>query len=141
MRVRRCIFSCGGIARSGAKTGSPSDIANLNHVPEPLRDVELKEAYRCLKPGGNIIVTMVSGLVGGLTHWEVHAYDKLFGTNHDMDGERGMHEHEAFHLGDSEIKERLRARGISRRSEEIFPDPVVSQSPFRWMEKLRRMFL
>jgi ubiquinone/menaquinone biosynthesis C-methylase UbiE len=32
-------------------------IANMNHIPEPSRDAELSEAYRCLKQSGNIVVT------------------------------------------------------------------------------------
>ena len=33
-------------------------IANLNHIPKSYRDIELGEAYRCIKAGGNVIVTM-----------------------------------------------------------------------------------
>lgn len=83
-------------------------IADLNHVPKKDRDRELKEAYRCLKNGGNIIVTMPCAFAGILIHRFVHYYDKFFGTNYDVDTIRGMHKDEDFYLTDSEIIERLK---------------------------------
>ena len=65
-------------------------IANLNHVPKSLRDIELSEAYRCLKTGGNIIVTMGNPLAEILVHKVIALYDRIFGTNYDVDSERGM---------------------------------------------------
>src|SRR4029077_1693583 len=65
-------------------------IANINHVPEPKRDLELAEAYRCLRPGGNIIITMGNPVAEYLVHQLVWLYDKMFGTRVDMDTERGM---------------------------------------------------
>jgi hypothetical protein len=37
-------------------------IANLNHLPQSNRDIELAEAHRCLNPPGKIIVTMGDSL-------------------------------------------------------------------------------
>lgn len=82
-------------------------IASINHVPEPDRNRELAEAYRCLKDGGNIIVTMGNPLAEILAHKAVAVYDKIFGTNYDMDTERGMGEEEAYYLTNSEIIGRL----------------------------------
>lgn len=88
-------------------------IANLNHVPEPLRDTELAEAYRVLKPGGNIIVTMGNPAAMVATHKVVEFYDKKLGTSYDVDSERGMEEEEAYYLKDTEIIERLARAGFS----------------------------
>ncbi|MBN1587639.1 MAG: class I SAM-dependent methyltransferase [Candidatus Omnitrophica bacterium] len=87
-------------------------IANLNHVPQSQRDAELSEAFRVLKPGGNIVVTMGNPLAEILTHKVVEVYDRFLGTNFDMDNQRGMHEEEAYYLLDSEIKERLVRAGF-----------------------------
>jgi ubiquinone/menaquinone biosynthesis C-methylase UbiE len=78
-------------------------IANLNHIPGSKRALELAEAYRCLKPGGKIIVTMGNPLAEVLVHKVVLLYDLLFKTHHDMDNERGMDEEESLYLTDSEI--------------------------------------
>lgn len=93
-------------------------IANLNHVPEPLRDTELSEAYRMLKPGGNIVATMGNPVAMVLTHKVVEFYDQKLGTSYDVDSERGMEEDEAYYLKDMEIIERLARAGfvnISKR--------------------------
>ena len=82
-------------------------IANLNHVPRSQRAAELAEAYRCLKPAGNIIVTMGNPAAEWLVHKVVFCYDKLLGTSVDMDTERGMGEEEQYFLLDSEILDRL----------------------------------
>lgn len=95
-------------------------IANLNHVPEPMRDVELAEAYRCLKPGGNIIVTMGNPLAELAVHKVVWAYDRFLGANIDVDTERGMHEDEDYYLTDIEIVERLARAGFSAINKKSF---------------------
>lgn len=82
-------------------------IANLNHAPKSLRDIELAEAHRVLKPGGCIIITMGNPLAEILAHQVIALYDSLFGTNHDLDGERRMTEEEEYFLLDSEIIQRL----------------------------------
>lgn len=89
-------------------------IANLNHCPEPDRDEELRESWRVLKPGGNIILTMGHPVAEILVHKLVWAYDKVLKTNYDMDNERGMHEDEDFYLLDGEIRDRLRRAGFER---------------------------
>jgi SAM-dependent methyltransferase len=95
-------------------------IANINHIPKPLRDVELAEAFRCLKGGGRIIVTMGHPLAEILVHKVVWAYDRLFGTNHDMDSERGMHEEEEYYLTDDEILNRLNKAGFGEIKKKYF---------------------
>jgi SAM-dependent methyltransferase len=87
-------------------------LANINHVPKSLRDIELVEAHRCLKLGGNIIITMGNPLAEILVHKIVAYYDKIWGTKYDMDSERGMHEDEDYYLLDSEIIERLKRAGF-----------------------------
>lgn len=95
-------------------------IANINHVPAPDRDTELAEAFRCLRPGGNIIVTMGNPVAELLVHKVVWLYDKLFGTHVDMDTERGMEEDEAYFLTDDEIRTRLARAGFTRITKKYF---------------------
>ncbi len=95
-------------------------IANINHIPKPLRDIELAEAYRCLRQRGNIIVTMGNPLAEILVHRLVWVYDKLLGTELDMDSERGMHEDEQYYLLDSEIRERLSRAGFTEIRKKYF---------------------
>ena len=95
-------------------------IANLNHVPAPKRDPELAEAWRCLRPGGNIIVTMGNPLAELLVHRVVWLYDRLFKTHHDMDSERGMEQEEEYYLIDAEIVARLKKVGFARIVKKYF---------------------
>lgn len=95
-------------------------IANLNHAPRSMRDRELSEAYRCLKPSGNIVVTMGNPVAEILVHKVVALYDRRFGTHVDMDSERGMGEEEDYYLLDSEIISRLRAAGFQRLKKKYF---------------------
>ncbi|MDO8281301.1 MAG: methyltransferase domain-containing protein [Thermodesulfovibrionia bacterium] len=95
-------------------------IANINHIPRHLRDIELSEAYRCLKPGGNIIVTMGNPLAELLTHKVVEYYDKLLGTKFDLDSERGMQEGEEYYLRDKEIIPRLKKAGFIHITKKYF---------------------
>jgi SAM-dependent methyltransferase len=99
---------------------SATFIANINHIPRPMRDIELAEAFRCLKPGGNIIVTMGNAAAEVAVHKLVAAYDRLFRTRLDMDSERGMDEEEEYFLRDSEIVERLRRAGFQNIRKQRF---------------------
>ncbi|MGD1076210.1 MAG: methyltransferase domain-containing protein [Thermodesulfovibrionales bacterium] len=83
-------------------------IANLNHVPQSLRDCELAEAYRVLRKGGNIIITMGNPIAEILAHRAIELHDRIFRTRHDVDAERGMEEEEDYYLTDREILERLK---------------------------------
>ena len=96
-------------------------IANINHVPASKRDRELAEAYRVLKPTGNVVVTMGNPLAELAVHKVVWIYDRLFGTNLDVDSERGMGEEEAYYLTDSEIVLRLTRAGFQRVTKRWFP--------------------
>ncbi len=95
-------------------------IANLNHVPESKREIELEEAYRCLKTGGNIIITMGNPLAELLTHKIVKFYDQVFGTHFDVDNIRGMDREEAYHLSDEEIVTRLLQAGFQQITKKYF---------------------
>jgi len=95
-------------------------IANLNHVPRSQRDVELREAYRCLKIGGKIIITMGTPVAELLVHKVVHWHDRLFGTRFDMDAERGMGEEDEYYLTDREIIDRLTRTGFTHIKKRYF---------------------
>lgn len=95
-------------------------IANLNHIPRSYRDVELKEAYRVCKQGGNIIVTMGNPLAEILVHKVVKFYDLFFNTNYDIDGERGMGEEEEYYLTEREIIYRLKKAGFCEIRKKYF---------------------
>jgi SAM-dependent methyltransferase len=88
-------------------------IANLNHVPSSLRDRELKEAYRVVRHGGNIVITMGNPVAEIAVHKVVALYDRFFGTNYDLDGIRGMGKEEEYYLLDSEIISRLQLAGFA----------------------------
>jgi len=87
-------------------------IANFNHIPKPLRDKELTEAYRVLKSGGNIIITMGNPFIEILAHKAVGIYDALFGTRYDIDSERGMNRDESYYVTEEEILTRLKTAGF-----------------------------
>ena len=87
-------------------------IANINHVPRSMRDVELAEAYRCLRSLGNIIVTMGNPLAEVLVHKYIFLLARLFGASYE-DTEKGMHEDEEYYLTDTEIVERLTRAGFA----------------------------
>jgi len=89
-------------------------IACINHVPEALRLKELKEAFRVLRPHGNVIVTMGNPLAELAVHQVVWFYDKLFGTDYDMDTERGMEEGEEYFLTDVTIRALLEGAGFTK---------------------------
>ncbi len=89
-------------------------IANINHVPAPQRDPELAEAYRVLRPGGDILVTMGLPIVEIIVHQVVWFYDRVFGTKLDHDNQRGMAEGEEYYLTGVEIRRLLTKAGFRR---------------------------
>jgi len=89
-------------------------IANINHVPAPQRDPELAEAYRVLRPGGDILVTMGLPIVEIVVHKVVWFYDRVFGTKLDHDNQRGMAEGEEYYLTGVEIRRLLTKAGFRR---------------------------
>lgn len=95
-------------------------IANLNHIPKSMRDIELAEAHRCLRTGGNIIITMGNPMAEILVHKIVWWHDNVFGTDHDLDTRRGMHAEEEFYVKDSQILERLERAGFENISKKYF---------------------
>lgn len=95
-------------------------LANINHIPKDKRDNELAEAYRVLKPKGNIIVTMGNPFAEVVVHSVVSIYDRIFKTHQDVDSERGMVEGEEYYLSDSEIRDRLNKAGFVRVNKKFF---------------------
>jgi SAM-dependent methyltransferase len=87
-------------------------IANLNHCPRSKRDIELREAFRVLQPGGRIVVTMGNPLAEIAVHKLVWLYDRLLHTHVDVDTERGMDAEEEYFLSDTEIRARLGQAGF-----------------------------
>ncbi len=94
-------------------------IANINHIPEPLRDVELSEAHRCLKPSGKVIVTMGNPVAEVLVHKLGDLEFKLFGRLNE-DTERHMGENEDYYLLDSDIVDRLSRAGFGEITRKYF---------------------
>lgn len=92
--------------------GTVTFIANINHVPEADRDAELAEAYRCLKPGGKIVVTMGNPIAEILIHKVVWLSDRLTGTKVDIDSAYETKERETYYLTNTEIVERLTHAGF-----------------------------
>lgn len=104
-----------------ASFDSVTFIASINHIPESIRDIELAEARRCLKPGGNVIVTMGHPLAEILVHRVVRVHARIFGKGYiDADSERGMHEEEAYYLKDAEIIERMSRAGLRNITKKYF---------------------
>lgn len=95
-------------------------IANLNHVPKSLRDLELAEAFRVLRPGGNVVVTMGNPLAEILVHQVVWLHDRITGSKQDLDSIRGMHEDEEYYLTTREITGRLKSAGFQNISCKYF---------------------
>jgi len=105
---------------AGSTFNSVTFIANFNHIPQSERDAEVAEAYRCLKDGGNIIVTMANPICEIVSHKQVHLYDRWFGTRFDLDSERGMHREESYYVLESEIYERLEKAGFENLMKKRF---------------------
>jgi len=58
---------------------SATFIANFNHIPRPIRVAELADAHRCLKDGGNVIVTAATPLAWILVHKVGFFFERVLG--------------------------------------------------------------
>jgi SAM-dependent methyltransferase len=94
-------------------------IANINHIPPYERDIEITEAYRCLKYGGNIIIQTANPLASILAHKVSDCYDFIFGTL-NADSERGMHKDETLFVTEKEVMERLKKAGFKDLKKKYF---------------------
>ena len=95
-------------------------IGNINHIPESIRDAELSEAFRCLRHGGNVVITMGNPVAEIIVHKLVTLYDRYLGTDYDVDNERGMHHEEAYYLTDAEITGRMKKAGLKDIKKKYF---------------------
>ena len=89
-----------------------SFLANLNHIP--YRKGVLKEAYRLLKPGGLLIITMISSRVGDFWH---KFPEKLWG---ERGKGRSFKEGEQGGLDHSEITKLVKEAGFVLKKRERF---------------------
>lgn len=87
-------------------------IACLNHIPE--REKVLKEAFRVLKPGGMVIITMIGPITGLL----VHKIGLIFGEPDQK--ERRMKEGELYGMSQKEVDSLLEKAGFKEISHKIF---------------------
>lgn len=76
-------------------------LACLNHIP--YREAVLGEAYRLLRPGGVVIVTMINPILGWIGH-------RIFWWYDPDQNERGIAEGEVWGLWSSEVKQLLKCR-------------------------------
>ena len=80
-----------------------SILAALNHIPN--REAVLAEAYRVLKPGGRIVITMIPPGVSRVWHFVRKPWDA-------DQSERGMKAGEVYGLTPTEVRRRIEDAGF-----------------------------
>lgn len=76
MRWEGCDVQIGDAARLPFRDGSfdtVSYLACLNHIPN--REASVRDAFRVVRPGGRILVTMITPTLGRFIHWLRRAND------------------------------------------------------------------
>ena len=94
-------------------------IANLNHVPVAHRPLQLREAFRVLKTGGNIVVTMGNPITEVLAHQMLRVHERIAGDK-DVYHSHGVEEDEIYFLTDATIRGLLTDAGFSRIRKQYF---------------------
>lgn len=109
MKGIEIIESAGNLPFEDCSFDTVSIIASLNHIPNRIDAV--KEAYRVLKPNGVLIITMISQIVGNISHrvrfWGEHSH-------------RDMHEEEQFGMNTNEVISILNICNFSDIKQEKF---------------------
>ena len=79
---------------------SSFDTVTLNavggHIPRDLRKQEFREFTRVLRQGGRLVMTEGEPITQYLHHKWIFILDKVFGTNIDVDTQRGMEAGEEY---------------------------------------------
>lgn len=103
---------CDKVIKSAAKLpfkkdsfGTVSYLACLNHIPN--RADSLKEAYRVLKPGGRVIITMIPPLWGRFIHW------MRFRNDPDHQDRTIDHDHELLGMHPTHVKSLMKDAGFT----------------------------
>lgn len=81
-----------------------SYLACLNHIPN--RGASVREAWRVIHPGGQVLVTMITPRLGALVHWLRERNDPDHRQRH-ID-----HEHELLGMSEGEVRSLLSAAGF-----------------------------
>ena len=102
---------------------SATFISSLNHIPKNQRLPELKEVYRCLKPGGKIVVTMGGKMIKAFSYQWVALYDRLFrgDFNWDVASRGGLRPTEEYYLPKKTIVTLLQETGFQNIASKHFP--------------------
>lgn len=87
--------------------------AVAGHIPRHLRKQEFKEFARILKQNGRLVMTEGELITQYLCHKWVHIFDKVFGTDIDVDTQRGMEEDEEYCMPHKEILNLFRESGLT----------------------------
>jgi len=82
-----------------------SYLACLNHIPN--REDAVKEAYRLLKPGGQVMVTMIPPRMGAFIHW------MRFRNDPDHQERHIDHAHELMGMAPSHVRSILEDAGFT----------------------------
>jgi SAM-dependent methyltransferase len=81
-----------------------SFLACLNHIPN--RDAVVKEAVRVLRPGGQVLVTMIPPRLGRFVHWLRRRHDPDHNERH-ID-----HDHELLGMSPAQVDSVLAGAGL-----------------------------
>lgn len=82
-----------------------SYLACLNHIPN--RDDAVKEAYRIIKPGGQVLVTMIPPKLGTFIHW------LRFRNDPDHQERHIDHSHELMGMSPAHVTRILKDAGFT----------------------------